>query len=252
MVKVLKKAFDIVEYVAKSREGQSRVSQISKDLKINATTCVRTLEMLASYDYITKLPKKDGYALGPRFYLLSAKTPGIRQVVENARMPIKKLSEKIHESVVFASFHNDKRLALISQDPPEFVKVRVMNDGDENHNSNPLNNTTGRVLLSMLSQDELEAIISDELISESIWADISSVEDTTRIINEVRNKGFADHFEEDGLGALAVPLNLGAFGLFSVGIYMPAYRYEKIKKEKVLNELRNCAGLIRKSCIGKN
>ena len=72
MVKSLKKALDIMEFVSESNNSPSIV-QIANHLKLNRTTTYRLVHTLHSQGYLKKDGDKNGYQIGLRLLPLAAR-----------------------------------------------------------------------------------------------------------------------------------------------------------------------------------
>ena len=71
MIKVLKKAFSIVEYVAGKSGNPVLPGEIVAALGINQPTCVRILKDLVELNYLEQISRQKGYVLGPLAYWIT-------------------------------------------------------------------------------------------------------------------------------------------------------------------------------------
>jgi DNA-binding IclR family transcriptional regulator len=118
MIKVLKKIFDILEFVAE-HDRAVPTGEIAKELDLNLPTCSRILKDLASTGYVEQIAPKKGYILGPASYSLSVGKIYRRDIKEIVDPFVRGCARSLKESVLFAVFKNSKRYII------------------SNHNGNP-------------------------------------------------------------------------------------------------------------------
>jgi IclR family transcriptional regulator, KDG regulon repressor len=250
MIQVVKRAFDVLEFLALDPDGNNRLTDVAAATELNASTCVRILKTLTTLGYVGRHSEKGGYSLGPRAYSIASQGPYRKNLVLAGRDLMTELAGSIKESVLMASLYHGKRTVLYEVEADR--KIKAQTEADYMYdNENPLRTATGRLLLSHLSLDDCDRIISDIKNYANFWPVIRKRGQLGEALREIHDQDFAVRKGESEVVGLAVPIKENGIVTASLGVYLPAFRFTKAREEKILQEMRVTVEKIEKVLAGK-
>jgi DNA-binding IclR family transcriptional regulator len=237
MIQVVKRAFDVLEFIARDPDGNNRLTDIASAAELNASTCVRILKTLTRLGYVGRHSEKGGYSLGPRAYSIAASGPFRKNLVLAGRDYMADLAEKISESVILVSIYHEKRIVLYEVEADR--QIVAQNEADYHYdNENPLRTATGRLLLSFLSSDEIESIIKNIKNFDELWPTVTNRKELEAAMKEVRENDRVIRAGESEIVGIAVPVRENDEVTASLGVYLPDFRFNKEREAEILDEMR--------------
>ncbi|OKL35616.1 IclR family transcriptional regulator [Domibacillus mangrovi] len=198
---------------------------------LNRTTVWRLLATLEGQDFIERDPFTKGYQLGYASTKLISGMDQYNPLIRRARRAMEQLLEKVHESVLL-SVPKTFGVLTIDQINPSNQSIRV---ADYINSTMPLHGTSnGKLLLSYLSQNELD-ILLDRKLEQFTLHTITDREKLYEEIELIRKQGFATNFlesdeNENGISAPILDKQGNLVSFLSVS--GPSFRFSK---EKVLS-----------------
>ncbi|ACB86256.1 IclR family transcriptional regulator [Natranaerobius thermophilus] len=204
-IQAIERALDVLLlFLEKKRE--LGVSEISHSLGYYKSTVHRILSTLSSRGFIYKNPITNKYWLGVKNFSLGMLYQD-KFVLKDVAYPyLKKLSEDVNETV---------NLAILDEiDDPEVIVVEKIQTEHMLTISPPVGSRTpahcsgvGKVLLAYSDEGVLEQL-KQKPLEEFTSNTIADFKELYRILEEVREKGYAIDYEEIeiGLSCLATPI----------------------------------------------
>lgn len=200
------RSIDIMEYLFR-QNGDTSISQISKDLDIYKSTVFRTLATLENRGYVIQNKVTEQYSIGPKMYAYST-IPHDDIIAESVRPYLQELSNKYGECVT---------LGILGQEKDGIYSNIPLTTIESTHNlglSRRLSNQTecycaslGKCLLAFSKDVNLDVYKHAEF-TQFTENTITSYEGLIQELDKVRKQGYAVDAEEReiGLYCLGVPV----------------------------------------------
>ncbi len=231
MIKVLFKAFDILEYVIGCGGRPVLPQDIVKALDLNQPTCMRIMKDLAEMGYLEQTGPRKGYVPGPiAFYSSEGIHP--RQVLFQAAAPeIDACARKIGQSVMLAVRYNTVRHIPCHYN---YNMQMQINCAPPRHDDLYVT-ASGRILMAGMSERELTTFLERRgMPSEEEWPAAAMSRDAlTDELCRIREAGQIGW--EPGMSRL---IDLIAFPLLdrgnivaAVGASWPAAESERLRSQ---------------------
>lgn len=241
MIKVLKKAFDILEMVINNQGNPLFLGDIAKKAGITQPTCSRIIHDLISMGYIEQLGLKKGFIPGPKAYMLSDNT--CKNPLKDIVAPfVHECAEKIHESVLVATLNKGKRYILYHHNGNPEIQVLI----DKPFYEDLYTTATGRLLLAFASEQDVYTYIDRHGLPGRSWNDINSIEDLFKVLEKVRNEKFVLS-KGTQLIIMAYPIFHKDNLLAVIGSSVPLSNFTGENRDFILAELQNTAKHISKA-----
>ncbi len=235
----LKKACQIIEYIAESDRGYT-ISEISKDMLIPRTSVMRILKTLESEDFVSQ--NENNYLLSKklvRIALLALDKTSLRKI---ASPYLKELSELTQETAHIAVLSGDKSLLIDVCDSPNplCVASRSGTYVDLYFSS------TGKVFLAY-AIDDADEFYKDKEFEKHTENTSITIQDIKKDIEETCKNGYGFDDEEFRVGVrcLAAPI-WGRDGevIGSIGITAGSEALSIKKRDNIATHVKNIAAKI--------
>ena len=236
MIQVVERTFAVLEYIAQDPLASHRLSDIASSTSLNASTCVRILKTLGKLGYVVKNTQAAGYSLGPKAYSIIDRSSYRNNLVLASTAAIKRLAEKINESVLLATLYHGSRVVLYEIETNR--QIQAQNEVEEEDCDNPLRTATGRLMLSYLSDQEREHVIGDKKNYAAVWPKITTKEQLIETLDDIRKQGWTIRKNESEVVGLAVPITENGIASASLGVYLPAFRFTQEHEKRILREMK--------------
>jgi IclR family pca regulon transcriptional regulator len=239
MIKVLKKADDILGIVAQEKE-KATLLDLSRELKIHKATLSHILKAMLELGYIAKSQAKC-YSIGPRISALADRALRRSFLQELAAEATGSLSEKLHETCSASVIHNGIRHRIAYASFNRSVTVSV--EASMETRGAPYDTATGRLLTAFLDRDNLRLVLKKNGLPGSRWNGINNASAFNKTLAAIRKQGAAFWRSEDGQAeAVAVPV----FGpdkqvWAALGIAVPVFRFRGSRREEIIRTLKSSA-----------
>ncbi|GAA1733808.1 IclR family transcriptional regulator [Aeromicrobium alkaliterrae] len=223
-------------------EGAS-VTEIARDVSLPISTVHRLLATEASLSFVSFDPSTKRYRLGFKVFELAHKVSSVASLADAARPTMRELSAATGETVQLAVLSENRTLFLEKVGTPQPIGIRgSVGDSESVHAT-----STGKVLISGLPDDELDALLTGSAFEAHT---ANTITDPTRLrehIEQVRAEQYAVADEEfdEGVRAIAVPVRDGRGQLrAALCVSAPAFRTSAETLHGWLTELRAAAAEI--------
>lgn len=241
MIQVVHRALNILEYIANDPEKPKALGDIAEDLELNAATCANIIKTLVVREYLEKLDKQKGYLLGPMAYRLSGNEGYRKGLVDAAKDEMQALTKKTNENSLLCMLKNDMRIVI--------YKVTSENDLQANTSieKRVYDTSSGRLLVAMLPDDELEKFINQYgLPGKEEWDGVTDRLSMMRQVRKIRKDGYAIQTTKNQITGLALPVYSRGRVQASLSVYMPAFRYSPAIKLEMVSQIKRAADRISK------
>lgn len=202
-VPAVEKCFAILDLLSKMDKPLG-ISDISRQLALNKSTVFNMVYTLIDLDVLEGM--EDGkFGFGPRFYVLGSAAGNRSQLIRVSRPYLEKINHETKLSA-FLGIRADLRSIIIDKvDSAHGIKI-----SSEIGMQMPVLAGAGiKAMLSLLSHQELNALISDASFKRYTPNTIIQKDAYMDEINRVRQEGIAFDREEyiEGMVALGIPIN---------------------------------------------
>lgn len=225
MIKVLHKALNIIEFLAKYPNGKS-LSEIAEFLGENLTTTSNIVKVLAKRNYLEKIGKR--WRLGIAAYMLTSATREYNKMLCDLAEPIiKKLSVITGSLVTLSIWENNERYVLLRIGD----KSKMPRSGCLPEKGKVLKTISGRVLLAYQSEEVIEEYIAKNRVVDGKIMTDEQIEEFKDSLTLIRSKGYYAR-ENGNVFEATVPIFDADGGVkTAVGIYdMPLDDVQSVEK----------------------
>lgn len=239
MIQVIHRALNILEFVAKDRDKEFGLSEISDSLGLNHGTCANIIKTLVARKYIEQISKKGGYKLGAQAYYLTGNFSNKKELLSVSIEPMKELRLKLNESCILAIVKDNMRVTLHKELSTHDLQVVT-----SNVEKNVYLTATGRMILSCMTLDEQILFIKKYGLPNDMWPEIKNEEDLFKEFNKIKQKQTYAHFTESHIVGVAAAIYKNDKIVASLGIYLPEVRFTYKAQEQIFMEISKTAQLI--------
>jgi DNA-binding IclR family transcriptional regulator len=153
-VPALEKGLDILEALSVAKMPQT-LADLARLCNRSRSEIFRMVDTLEKREYIVRDPVSGGYELTLKIYQLAHTHTPMDHLLKAAHFPMRDLASALHESCHLCVLSNDDLLVIAESESPNPIRLSVA----IGYRAAPLSTTSGRLLLAMLSDIELEAIL---------------------------------------------------------------------------------------------
>jgi IclR family KDG regulon transcriptional repressor len=230
MIQVIHRAIDIIEYVAHDPDRPKLLGEIALDLDLKPGTCANIVKTLTGRGYLEKLDSQKGYLLGKQFFSLSGNTGYKKDVIEASNAEMKEITATLNESSLLAILNGENRVVIHRQESDQLVQAHTP------HEKKAYDSSTGRLLIAMLPDEELEKFITRYGLPPSqIWADANTKKKFFQQVEQIREKGYALIEDSVQIVGIAAAIYKNEKVVASLSIYIPSFRFNNRVRTKMVN-----------------
>ena len=235
MIQVIHRALDILELVSDEPGKPKTLTEIADQLNLNHGTCANILKTLVSRNYIEKLPGKKGYQLGLMATELSGKKNLRERLVSSARDEMERLTKKFNENTLLSVLKGNQRIAILRVNSHHQLQAVTPTEKDA------YNSSTGRLLIAMLSDPELERFVRQYGLPAGEEGKCLTMPLFLEEVRTIRKEKVVMHLPDDEIFGMAVPVFRNERVVASLSIYLPAYRCTAALKRQMRTEIMAAA-----------
>lgn len=240
-VLTLEKALEIIGIMKDGPVDGVRIKDLSDKLGMGKSTVHRILNTLLAYGYVEQCSDNKKYRLGWKFFEVGSVIPRQRNLNSMDLKVLWELCDKYEETVNLGIRIYDK-VAIIAKVDPQKVLFKA---GPYLGEQEPLHATAlGKVLISELSEEELNKILSGKRLEKYTSNTITNLNELYEQLAQVREQGYAIDQEElaVGLTCIAMPVyNYNNEVIASLSVSGPSFRLN-------FNKIISCKEGLKKSC----
>ncbi|MBI2282727.1 MAG: IclR family transcriptional regulator [Bacteroidetes bacterium] len=229
MIQVIHRAIDILEFVARDPERPKLLGEISAGINLKPGTCANIVKTLTLRGYLEKLDAQKGYLPGKQLYTLLGNTGYKKDLIEAADLEMEILTAKLNENTLLAVLNGENRVVIHRKQSNQLVQAHTPDE------KKAYDSSTGRLLIAMLPDEELEKFIARfGLPPSQLWHDANTQRKFYQQVEQIRDKGYALIEDSVQIIGLAVPVYRNDAMVASLSIYMPAFRCtDKIRNRMI-------------------
>lgn len=236
MIQVINRALDILEYVSTEPAKPKLLGHIANDLQLNPATCANIVKTLVIRGYLEKSDLQKGYIPGKKTMLLSGDNSSLIAAADNE---MEAISREINEKCLIAVLRADKRIVIHKNNCNQMVQA---NTPDE---KKAYDSSTGRLLVAMLSDEDLEKYINKfGLPPAAIWPEAHTIEKFKEQIRMIRKNRYALIEDSVQVIGIAAPIYQKGKLVASLSIYLPAFRFSNTTRTKMIQLCTSSANKI--------
>ncbi len=239
MIQVIHRALDILEFVAKDRNREFGLGEISESLELNKGTCANIIKTLVNRGYLDQSRKKQGYKLGSGAYYLTGNFSNKKELLQMSREPMKELQKKINECCILAILKENMRYTLHKESSTQELQVITNNE-----EKNVYLTATGRMMLACMDTQEQELFIQKYGLPFDMWEGVGDKDDLIKKLDKIKEKQLAIHSDGEHVVGIGAPIFKDDKIIASLGIYLPEVRFNYKLQELVFEEIGSTARLI--------
>ncbi len=240
MVKVLHKAFSIIEAVSSAPPGPKSVSELAQKAGLPLPTTARILKDLSEAGYLDKVSRTQGYILGPMMFQLCRGQRYMSELLDIAEPLVDRCAEATGQSVLLSVLKHRRRYILCHQNRNPALNIHI----DRPYYKNFYRTATGRIQLAYLSEDDLLDLVDSEGMPGHDWEQVADIDSLQSALAQVRQDGFCRHDNTAfSLSTMGMPVFKDGCYLAALGASMPSFANQD-DQERVFAKLNETAKLI--------
>ena len=241
-IPILAKGMELIELIAQSPKGLT-IQEIVNTLGHSKTSIYRIICSLEEMGYLLKNQQSGSFSLTRKMFKIGLSTLGMTTIIEHSYEPMRRLRDKLRETVVLGTLMGTKIVILeqvIGSHHFSFILKPGM--GVCLHASAP-----GKAFLANISDRERDEILSKIELTKYTDKTITNVPEFLAELKQVRLCGYGlDRGEElSGVRCIGAPVfNLAGKIAASIWISGPAERMMDDSLEEFSREVVACANEI--------
>ena len=154
VVKSVRKALDILQFLSNNPGKPVMLTEISRQVGINISTCSHILETLSSSLMVERVSRKEGYRLGPGAYMLTRFDRYREELIKIAAPVLEWLSKNVEGAVFLATVCDGVKYVVYHID-----KNGILENSDGRMIKGCMRDTaTGMLLLAYMGKEELNRV----------------------------------------------------------------------------------------------
>jgi len=153
-VPALEKGLDILEALSLATVPQT-LAELSRRCNRSRSEMFRMVDALEKREYIVRDPVSGGYELTLKLYQLAHTHSPVDHLLRAAHFPMRDLANALRESCHLCILTNDQLLVIAESASPNPVRLSV----EIGHRAEPLKTVSGKLLLAMLEEPDLNAML---------------------------------------------------------------------------------------------
>src|SRR5580704_3699768 len=205
-----------------SEQPVVRLTEVGSHLGVAASTAHRLLAMLQYRGFVRQDPATKAYAPGPALTVIAASINRRSDARARARPVLEKLNVDLNETITLGRLEGRAVNFVDSIEGHQTVRV-VSRAGQVM----PANCTsTGKVMLSELSADELRRLFPGEQLETMTGRSIATRTELEAELERIRRRGYSASTEESEEGVASVAVAVPAYGSarYAVNVSVPLNR----------------------------
>lgn len=220
-------------------KGELRLTDAREYLGVASSTAHRVLAMLQWRGFLRQDPASKIYRPGPALTSIAFSVLQRMDVPRIAAPVLEQLAQQLGETVHLGTLDGVTVRFLAVAEPPTAVRVASRLGKELSAHST----STGKVLLSRLSNEQLLRLFPDETLPAVTAHSVTSREQLLQQLQKARAAGYAVNREEseDGVGSVAVALPATALGHFALNLAAPIHRLPASAVKRIAATLKESA-----------
>lgn len=207
-VPALEAAIKILEYLSRYKSKERSLSQISKNLSINKSTCHRILKLLNHNRFVSYDADSKQYSLGSYLIILGSRASEFIDYLKLAQPHLKWVCEETRMTSVLLEPISDNRLMYVAKEELDVPDYHVHVSVKLGQHFPITSASFGKCYLAYLEEHRAEEILRKVNLKQFTDKTITDLETYKESLKEVRSQGFAVSYEEHtpGVFGIAAPI----------------------------------------------
>lgn len=242
MIKVLHKAFTLLELIGHSPETAQSLTELSEAADLNQPTTARILKDLVDQGYVEQVSRSKGYILGPMAYQISSQGEYKSGLLEVAKPLITACAREVKQSVLLSTAGNGRRYILFHENHNPNMNIKIV--GFYFHDF--FMTATGRILMAYMPDKELDTVIERNGLPEpaDTWEKVTDIKSFKTELTKIRQaQSFIGSNALSNMTVMACPVFKNQTFMAALGASMPIFADEQTK-EQVFNKVKQTAEAI--------
>jgi len=217
------------------------LTELAQAANITPGTACRLLRTLMRYDYVRQ-DEKHRYYLGRAARVLGTGDQAAERLRRLAEPAVRRLQEATGETVVLAMFQAGMRRTVLTAESRRELRAAA----EEGADRRLFDTATGRVLLSMLGEEEADRLRLELDPTGVLWPDCPDAHAFHRRLAEIRQRGYAVcRRPGSAVAAIAAPIRAeSAPAPAALGVYYPVFRTPLDSEESCMRLVKQAAAEI--------
>lgn len=200
-VPALESTIKILNYLSRYSHHKSTLSDISKAININKSTCHRILKVLEHHNFIFYNQEKKQYSLGSYLVVLGARASEFIDYLEISKPYLKELCNDTQQTIVLLEPVSDDRLVYIAKEEPQ-LHIRVTVSIGQRF---PLTSASfGKCYLAFMDEAKSLEIVKKIGLKQFTSKTITDIDLFMEELRRVRTLGYAESYGEHTKGVCGV------------------------------------------------
>lgn len=230
MIQVIQRALDIFEFLAKDPQSSKTLSEIADAIGVQPSTCANIVKTLVIRGYLEKTTNQRAYCLGAQWHNISLKNLHYDKLVEVAKAEIERLTNLLNENTSISILDNNLRKVILKKDSNQQIQAQTPDL------KNAYDTSTGRLLLAMKTNDDLEKYIAlYGLPDKKVWPEANTKNAFYQEMEKIRKLGYVLIEDSVQVIGFAAPIYFNERAIAALSIYMPAFRYSDKLRASLIN-----------------
>jgi len=240
VIRVLHKAFDMLEYLDADPRQCRKLNEIAGHLKMNAGTCANILQTMVRRKYVDQVKVRGGYLLGPMIYYLSRLSAYRGDLVLAAEPLMADLVRQVNETVLLVILRGNERFIILQIDGNQNIQVgRDLFQQDKIYQT-----ATGRLLLAHFDRKDFNDFIAANGLPGSAWPGVSSRSKLESALEAIRRQGWVSHQAAGDVTGLARPICEKNKVIAALGLFLPSFRFKGDHKAAIMKGMAQASSAI--------
>jgi len=194
-------AIKILTYLSRYRNKSRTLAEISRDLKINKSSCHRILKVLLDYRFVSYDKTTKQFSLGSFLIVLGSRAAEFNDYLKLAKQFLKELADITKQTCVLLEPVADNRLVYVAKEEPD-TAVRITVSIGQSFSVTSA--SFGKCYLAYLPEKEAREIVKEVGIKQFTDKSITNVEEFFQSLEVIRKQGYAVSFEEHTPGVFGI------------------------------------------------
>lgn len=233
MIKVLHKAFDLLESMAADKSRVFTLTELATMIHEKPTTCANIVKTLCERGYLSRVEPR-GYMLGPVAQDLNYVELADTKLIEVTREPMTAIVQAFGASGILSVLRRGKKKILDDyKSESELVINKTVRGNHELYTT-----STGLVLTCQGKTAFSKAEV--ELIQKTY----GSIDAMLALRQKIKEEGYVAISLRPGILEVAAPVRKGEDICAAIAVYLPEFLVSEEKKQQLIQALREVASMI--------
>lgn len=244
-------ALKILEFLSDENTKDSKLSEISKELSINKSTCFRILKTLQEQKFVNYNDKTKSYKLGYYLISLGDRSKEVNNHINVAMSQLPLICQDTDQTVVLSKQIDSHNMIYIAKEEPNKMIRITASIGDKYP---IIGGAAGQIYLAYFSEQERTTIIeefeSNGKLPKYTKNTITDPNEFLKKIKKIHSEGIAesDSEHEEGIHAIASPIfNSKGDVVLSIAVFMQSNTLQRELISNTRNKIKKHADFINNS-----